>query len=113
MSESTPIFYPKAALEQWLGKKAQQHSYSLEEFGELIKPTYQVYEEYIRRCVAGYKCLHYCRYADDFIISVIGSRRDAEQIKADVGDLLAKALKLELSEKKTKVTHSSDFARFL
>ena len=53
MSESTPIFYPKAALEQWLGKKAQQHSYSLEEFGELIKPTYQVYEEYIRRCVAG------------------------------------------------------------
>ena len=53
MSESTPIFYPKAALEQWFGKKAQQHSYSLEEFGELIKPTYQVYEEYIRRCVAG------------------------------------------------------------
>ena len=53
MSESTPIFYPKAALEQWFGKKAQQHSYSLEEFGELIEPTYQVYEEYIRRCVAG------------------------------------------------------------
>ena len=28
-------------------------------------------------------------------------------------DFLAKALKLELSEEKTKVTHSSDFARFL
>ena len=39
--------------EQWLGKGAQQHSYSLEEFGKLIGPTYQVYEEYIRRCVAG------------------------------------------------------------
>lgn len=53
MSESNSILYPKAALEQWLGKGAQQHSYSLEEFGKLIGPTYQVYEEYIRRCVAG------------------------------------------------------------
>ena len=68
---------------------------------------------YYAQCNSSYKCLHYCRYADDFIISVIGSRQDAEQIKADVKDFLASALKLELSEEKTKVTHSSDFARFL
>ena len=53
MNESTPILYPQAALDQWLGKGAQKHSYSLEEFGKLIGPTYQVYEEYIRRCVSG------------------------------------------------------------
>ena len=68
---------------------------------------------YYAQCNSNYKCLHYCRYADDFIISVIGSKQDAEQIKADVKDFLANALKLELSEEKTKVTHSSDFARFL
>lgn len=68
---------------------------------------------YYANCNSSYKCLHYCRYADDFIISVIGSRQDAEQIKADVKNFLAETLKLELSEEKTKVTHSSDFARFL
>lgn len=68
---------------------------------------------YYAKCSSSYKCLRYCRYADDFIISVIGSRQDAEQIKADVKSFLANALKLELSEEKTKVTHSSNFARFL
>ena len=68
---------------------------------------------YYAQCNSGYKCLYYCRYADDFIISVIGSREDAERIKADVKDFLKGALKLEMSEEKTKITHSSDFARFL
>ena len=68
---------------------------------------------YYANCNSSYKCLHYCRYADDFIISVIGSRQDAEQIKADIKNFLAETLKLELSEEKTKVTHSSNFARFL
>lgn len=68
---------------------------------------------YYANCNSKYKCLHYCRYADDFIISVIGSRQDAERVKADIRKFLADTLKLELSEEKTKVTHSSDFARFL
>ena len=68
---------------------------------------------YYAQCNSGYKCLYYCRYADDFIISVIGSREDAERIKADVKDFLKGTLKLEMSEEKTKITHSSDFARFL
>lgn len=68
---------------------------------------------YYAQCNSSYKCLHYCRYADDFIISVIGSRQDAEQIKADIKAFLMGTLKLEMSEEKTKITHSSDFARFL
>lgn len=43
---------------------------------------------YYANCNSSYKCLHYCQYADDFIISVIGSRQDAEQIKADVKNFL-------------------------
>ena len=60
-----------------------------------------------------YKRIQYTRYADDFIIGVIGSKADAEQIKADVGRFLREELDLEMSETKTKVTHTGDRARFL
>ena len=53
MSESNPILYPRAALDQWLGSGAAKSSYTLDEFLKLIEPTYQVYEDYIRKCVAG------------------------------------------------------------
>jgi hypothetical protein len=57
--------------------------------------------------------LQYCRYADDFIIGVIGSKEDAETIKSDIKDFLAETLKLTLSEEKTLITHCKDKARFL
>lgn len=60
-----------------------------------------------------FKRIKYCRYADDWIISVIGSKSDAEQIKADIKDFLENNLKLELSDTKTKITKSTKFARFL
>jgi group II intron reverse transcriptase/maturase len=55
----------------------------------------------------------YCRYADDFIVGVIGSKMDAENIKSDIGHFLAEKLKLTMSDDKTKVTHCKDKARFL
>lgn len=60
-----------------------------------------------------YKRIQYVRYADDFIIGVIGSKDDAEQIKKDVKEFLMSKLKLEMSDTKTKVTHTSNRARFL
>ena len=60
-----------------------------------------------------YKRVQYVRYADDFIIGVIGSKADAEQIKQDVGQFLKDVLDLEMSDAKTKVTHTGDRARFL
>lgn len=53
MSESNPILYPRAAMDQWLGSGAAKSSYTLDEFLKLIEPTYQVYEDYIRKCGAG------------------------------------------------------------
>ena len=53
MSGSDSILYPRAAMDQWLGSGVSKSSYTLEEFRELIEPTYQVYEDYIRKCVAG------------------------------------------------------------
>lgn len=68
---------------------------------------------YYRQGNEDYKRLQYCRYADDFIIGVIGSKQDALDIKADLKAFLADRLKLTLSEEKTKITHSGDKARFL
>ncbi|MFL0364680.1 reverse transcriptase domain-containing protein, partial [Pseudobacillus sp. 179-B 2D1 NHS] len=60
-----------------------------------------------------YKRIQYVRYADDFIIGVIGSKKDCQQIKHDISEFLDKELKIELSQEKTLITHSSKRARFL
>jgi group II intron reverse transcriptase/maturase len=60
-----------------------------------------------------YRRLQYCRYADDFIISVIGSKEDANAVKADIKQFLTDKLKLTLSDEKTKITHCKDKALFL
>lgn len=62
---------------------------------------------------SSYKSIQYVRYADDFIVGVIGSKEDAEKIKSDIGDFLSNRLKLKMSESKTKITHTSSCARFL
>jgi group II intron reverse transcriptase/maturase len=60
-----------------------------------------------------YKRLKYVRYADDFLIGVIGSKSDCEVIKADLTKYMQKQLKLELSEEKTLITNAQDKAKFL
>lgn len=58
--------------------------------------------------------LYYVRYADDWVIGVIGNYQFASMIKEKVKAFLAKELKLELSEEKTKITNlGSEHARFL
>lgn len=61
-----------------------------------------------------FKRVLYIRYADDFLIGVIGSKAEAEKIKTDIKNFLYKELNLELSEQKTLITHSTkEKARFL
>ena len=60
-----------------------------------------------------FRRIQYTRYADDFLIGVIGSKHDAELIKADIAMFLKNVLKLELSQEKTLVTIATDKARFL
>ena len=60
-----------------------------------------------------YKRMQYVLYADYFLIGVIGSKEDAEKIKADIGKFFEETLKLELSAEKTLITNSDDKARFL
>ena len=59
------------------------------------------------------KKLKYVRYADDFLIAVKGSREDCQWIKSKLAEFIGDVLKMELSEEKTLITHSSKCARFL
>ena len=59
------------------------------------------------------KRINYVRYADDFLVGVVGSKEDCENIKAKIKVFLFERLKLELSDEKTLITHSAEYARFL
>ncbi|MDR2382216.1 MAG: hypothetical protein LBE08_13825, partial [Bifidobacteriaceae bacterium] len=62
----------------------------------------------------GYRRLRYVRYADDELLGFAGPRSEAEQIKDELAAFLRGHLKLELSERKTLVTHArTGKARFL
>jgi group II intron reverse transcriptase/maturase len=60
-----------------------------------------------------FRKLKYTRYADDFIIGVIGSKEDCLLIKEDITVFLKNKLKLNFSQEKTLVTNSVQKARFL
>jgi len=59
------------------------------------------------------KVLKYIRYADDFIIGIKGDKGDCERIKQMFSDFISQSLKMELSDEKTLITHSNQYARFL
>ncbi len=61
-----------------------------------------------------YRRLGDVRYADDFLLGYIGTKREAERIKERLGQFLKEELELELSEEKTLITNAfTEKARFL
>ena len=61
-----------------------------------------------------FRRLRYVRYADDFLVGLIGPRSEAEEIKQHIGTFLREQLKLDLSQTKTLITHArTEAARFL
>lgn len=55
-----------------------------------------------------YRRLTYVRYADDFLIGIIGSKEDAQHVKEEIAKFLKDKLKLELSMEKTLITNASN-----
>ena len=77
------------------------------EFQRRQLPSQDVYDPNFRR-------LQYIRYADDFILSIIGTKAEAEEIKTAISAFLKEKLHLEMSASKTLITHSrTEHARFL
>ena len=54
-----------------------------------------------------FKRLLYTRYVDDFVVGVVGSRKDAVDIQKKIRNFLTTNLKLTLSEEKTLITQFS------
>ena len=100
----------KARKMQFIGSKAER-STIIDDLKALRKirlrtPAYPAIDR-------DYRKIQYNRYADDFVIGVIGSKQDAQQVKDDLREFLQNRLRLTLSEEKTKITHSSELVRYL
>jgi group II intron reverse transcriptase/maturase len=62
----------------------------------------------------GYIRIKYTRYADDFVVMIIGSKRLAEEVREQITTFLKTELHLELSKEKTVITNlTSERVRFL
>ena len=102
--------------QEWLKRNENKIS---EEKRREVTAQIQEINQYLRTIPYGdpmdneYRRIVYVRYADDFLIGVIGSKADAKQVKADVGIFISNKLHLEMSSEKTLITHGNDFAHFL
>src|SRR5437870_10773176 len=61
----------------------------------------------------GYKRLFYVRYADDFLIGIIGSKQEAQQVFKEATNFLHTHLTLAISEEKSGIHHAKDGTSFL
>src|SRR5262245_51860626 len=55
----------------------------------------------------------YTRYADDFLIGIIGSKQETVRMFQEVEDFLSTSLKLEVSEAKSGIHHAKEGTAFL
>ncbi len=60
-----------------------------------------------------YKRLMFCRYADDSLIGVIGSKDEAKEIMREVTAFLTENLHLEASAEKSKISKATEGTIFL
>lgn len=103
--------YKKTTEKNWESYTVEQRNARTEEIQRRFKAW--VHLPSMEPMDSNYKRILYCRYADDFLIGVIGSKHDAEQIRNDVKRFMKEQLNLELSMEKTLITNSEDKARFL
>jgi group II intron reverse transcriptase/maturase len=86
------------------GNKAQEH--------ELVQQRRSLPSQDIQD--PNYRRLKYVRYADDFLLGFIGSKSEAESIKAALGEFVRNKLHLQASDEKSLITHArTQYARFL
>lgn len=60
-----------------------------------------------------YRMCKYIRYADDFLIAIMGSREMVTEIRKRIAEWMRNELKIELSMEKTHITHISEGVPFL
>lgn len=61
----------------------------------------------------GFKRLHYVRYADDFLVGIVGTKADAGEAMNEVKGFVENTLKLAISEEKSRLSALEDGMEFL
>jgi hypothetical protein len=89
-----------------LSKKYQRNKAHSTDSSSIILSNRIHNEEGNRNC-------KYIRYADDFLVGVLGPRSLAETIKKEIHQFLKEKLKIEMNLEKTKITHISKSINFL
>jgi group II intron reverse transcriptase/maturase len=87
-------------------KKGDLEAYK--HYGKLMKSVPSIIDD------DSYRKLEYIRYADDFLLSFAGPKKEAEEIREHIRNFLERELSLELSIEKTLITNArNEKARFL
>lgn len=60
-----------------------------------------------------YRRMRYCRYADNFLIGTVGTKKEALEIKEKIEEFIRNELFLEVSQEKTKIVYAREGIRFL
>lgn len=82
----------------------------LNELDQFVAARYEAYDQWAR----SKRMAHFIvRYADDFVITVRGTREQAQRIMEEVGEFLGQNLGLTLSPEKTLITHVDEGFDFL
>lgn len=109
---NSAIWYRRKKLEENWGNMSDDEKLVLKsEMSSLAKERKKLSS--VDEMDSPFKRMTYVRYADDFVIGIIGSKEDALRTKQELSAFLETELKLELSEEKTLVTNSKKLIRFL
>src|SRR5262245_13269777 len=60
-----------------------------------------------------YRRVRYCRYADDFVLGAICTKKEAEEIYRKIESFLQDELRLKTSQAKSGLKHNTEVIRFL
>ncbi|MCC8186841.1 MAG: group II intron reverse transcriptase/maturase [Bacteroides sp.] len=82
--------------------------------GNIVSPILaNIYLDKLDKFMKLNERVSYVRYADDFLIGIMGSKPNAIHLKEEIKNFLHKKLSLELSDEKTLITHAENAAKFL
>lgn len=101
-----------------IDKLKENENPDLEEIGRLASEIKDHQEEMMKLSSMmpddpNFRRLYYCRYADDFILGLIGSKEEANRITSLITTFLKEVLKLDTAEEKTGIQHSKKGIAFL
>ena len=101
----------------WLSKRIEQ-TQAADERADLLTMKKELHRQQLtipsqNQYDPNFRRLRYCRYADDFVLSAICPKEEAEEIYRKIEIFLKEELKLTTSKTKSGLKHHTEIMRFL